>query len=83
MTYVKESPQRHQELAKKYAIKGISPEGVLEDLKRRSYRVNGATYNASRIASAVQMFHDINNAIKSGSLKATKKSGIQLPTSKE
>lgn len=80
MTYTKASPEAHQSLAKKYAIQGVSPEDVLKDLKRRSYVINNSTYNAARVAAAVAMFHDINNAVKSGSLKASKRNGIEIPT---
>lgn len=78
MTITKASIQDNLDLAKQLWIKGITPEQSMVWLKGNSYVVNGIKYQATAVAQGISMLVDINSAIKSGKLSATKAKGLHI-----
>ena len=82
-TIAKASVQQHLDLSKIFWAKGISPEQALVVLKESHYKVNGISYEATRVAQGIAMILAISSGIKSGKLLATKAKGLTISKIKE
>lgn len=82
-TIQKASVQQHLDLSKIFWAKGISPEESLTLLKESGYKVNGISYEATRVAQGIAMILAISSGIKSGKLSATKAKGLTISKPKE
>ena len=80
---VKASVQQHLDLSKIFWAKGISPEESLTLLKESHYKVNGISYEATRVAQGIAMILAISEGVKSGKLSATKAKGLTISKPKE
>lgn len=83
VTITKASVQQHLDLSKIFWAKGISPEESLVVLKQSNYKVNGISYEATRVAQGIAMILAISDSVKSGKLLATKAKGLTIKTTKE
>ena len=82
-TSIKASVQQHLDLSKIFWAKGISPEESLVVLKESHYKVNGISYEATRVAQGIAMILAISEGVKSGKLSATKAKGLTVSKPKE
>ena len=82
-TITKASVQQHLDLSKIFWAKGISPEQSLVVLKESHYKVNGISYEATRVAQGIAMILAISSGIQSGKLSATKAKGLTISKPKE
>ena len=82
-TITKASVQQHLDLSKIFWAKGISPEESLVVLKQSNYKVNGISYEATRVAQGIAMILAISSGIQSGKLSATKAKGLTISKPKE
>ena len=83
VTTTKASVQQHLDLSKIFWAKGISPEESLVVLKESHYKVNGISYEATRVAQGIAMILAISEGIKSGKLSSSKKNGLTITKPKE
>lgn len=83
VTITKASVQQHLDLSKIFWAKGISPEESLTLLKESGYKINGFSYEATRVAQGIAMILAISSGIKSGKLLATKAKGLTIKSTKE
>jgi hypothetical protein len=83
ITTTKASVQQHLDLSKIFWAKGISPEESLVVLKQSNYKLNGISYEATRVAQGIAMILAISSGIQSGKLSATKAKGLTIKTTKE
>ena len=79
----KASVQQHLDLSKIFWAKGISPEQSLVVLKESGYKVNGLSYEATRVAQGIAMILAISEGVKLGKLSATKAKGLTISKPKE
>lgn len=79
----KASVQQHLDLSKIFWVKGISPEQSLVVLKESGYKVNGLSYEATRVAQGIAMILAISEGVKLGKLSATKAKGLTISKPKE
>ena len=79
----KASVQQHLDLSKIFWVKGISPEQSLVILKESGYKVNGLSYEATRVAQGIAMILAISEGVKLGKLSATKAKGLTISKPKE
>ena len=79
----KASVQQHLDLSKIFWAKGISPEQALVVLKQSNYKLNGISYEATRVAQGIAMILAISSGIQSGKLSATKAKGLTITKPKE
>ena len=82
-TITKASVQQHLDLSKIFWAKGISPEQSLVVLKESGYKINGISYEATRVAHGISMILAISSGIQSGKLLATKAKGLTINKPKE
>lgn len=82
-TIAKASVQQHLDLSKILWAKGISPEQSLVVLKDSGYKLNGISYEATRVAQGIAMILAISEGVKSGKLSATKAKGLTIKSTKE
>lgn len=82
-TITKASVQQHLDLSKVLWAKGISPEESLVVLKESHYKVNGISYEATRVAQGIAMILAISSGIQSGKLSSSKKNGLTITKPKE
>ena len=82
-TTVRASVQQHLDLSKILWAKGISPEESLTLLKESHYKVNGISYEATRVAQGISMILAISSGIQSGKLSSSKKNGLTISKPKE
>lgn len=83
VTTTKASVQQHLDLSKVFWAKGISPEDSLVVLKQSNYKVNGVSYEGTRVAQGIAMILAISEGVKSGKLSATKAKGLTITKPKE
>ena len=83
VTTTKASVQQHLDLSKILWAKGISPEQSLTILKESGYKVNGISYEATRVAQGISMILAISSGIQSGKLSSSKKNGLTISKPKE
>lgn len=83
VTITKASVQQHLDLSKILWAKGISPEESLVVLKESGYKVNGISYEATRVAQGIAMILAISEGVKLGKLSATKAKGLTITKPKE
>ena len=83
ITTVKASVQQHLDLSKIFWAKGISPEESLVVLKESGYKLNGISYEATRVAQGIAMILAISEGVKCGKLSATKAKGLTISKPKE
>lgn len=83
ITIAKASVQQHLDLSKIFWAKGISPEQALVALKESGYKINGISYEATRVAQGIAMILAISSGIQSGKLSATKAKGLTITKPKE
>ena len=83
ITTIKASVQQHLDLSKIFWAKGISPEQSLVVLKESHYKVNGISYEATRVAQGIAMILAISSGIQSGKLSSSKKNGLTISKPKE
>lgn len=79
----KASVQQHLDLSKIFWAKGISPEQALVVLKQSNYKLNGISYEATRVAQGIAMILAISSGIQSGKLSSSKKNGLTITKPKE
>ena len=60
-----------------------SVRGAKEFLEPKGYKVNGINYEYRRVQAALDTLYAINDAVKKGTLKATKRSGLQRVKNKK
>ena len=77
-TIKKASIQDNLDLSKKLWIKGVSAEESLVWLKSVGYKQNNINYQATSVAQGIAMLTNINEAIKAGTLSATKTKGLHV-----
>ena len=82
-TITKASVQQHLDLSKIFWAKSISPEQSLVVLKQSNYKLNGLSYEATRVAQGIAMILAISSGIQSGKLSATKAKGLTITKPKE
>ena len=82
-TTTKASVQQHLDLSKIFWANGISPEQSLVVLKESGYKVNGLSYEATRVAQGIAMILAISEGVKLGKLSATKAKGLTISKPKE
>lgn len=83
ITIAKASVQQHLDLSKIFWAKGISPEQALVVLKDSGYKLNGFSYEATRVAQGIAMILAISEGVKLGKLSATKAKGLTISKPKE
>lgn len=83
VTTTKASVQQHLDLSKILWAKGVSPEESLIVLKESGYKVNGISYEATRVAQGIAMILAISSGIQSGKLSSSKKNGLTISKPKE
>ena len=52
-------------------------QGAKEFLEPKDYRINGINYEYRRVQASLDTLYAVENAVKAGMLKATKRSGLQ------
>ena len=58
-------------------------QGAKEFLEPKGYKVDGINYEYRRVQASLDTLYAVENAVKAGMLKATKKNGLQRTKSKK
>jgi len=54
-------------------------QGAKEFLEPKGYKVNGINYEYRRVQAALDTLYAINDAVKKGTVRATKSRGLHVP----
>ena len=58
-------------------------QGAKEFLEPKGYKVDGINYEYRRVQASLDTLYAVENAVKAGTLKATKRSGLQRVKTKK
>ena len=58
-------------------------QGAKEFLEPKGYKVDGINYEYRRVQASLDTLYAVENAVKAGMLKATKKNGLQRTKNKK
>ena len=58
-------------------------QGAKEFLEPKGYKVDGINYEYRRVQASLDTLYAVENAVKAGMLKATKKNGLQRVKTKK